>query len=221
VAGAWRWALTDTRAFTFPLVFAAAIYACRNERVFRRELIALALLFPMLAVAYLFQSESSSSFDGERYYYEGYAALCIVAARGYLLLIEKWRVRPRAATAGVAVLAALHVLFIAIMIRDVETRLEPWRDAYAASVAQPRPELVFLRGTAAAFPPKHANWNEARWRTAQTIFLNDPGASERDQVACRFHRPVYRVVTYDVNEKRVFVSNRDASCGGATETSRR
>jgi hypothetical protein len=221
LAGAWRWALTDTLAFTFPLVFAAAIYACLNERAFRRELIALSLLFPMLAGAYIFQSESSSSFDGERYYYEGYAALCIVAARGYLLLMERWRVRPREATAGVAALGALHVAFIAIMIHDVQARLRPWRMAWEASIAQARPELVFLRGTSAAFPPKHANWNEARWRTAPTIFLNDPGATERDEVACRFHRPAYRVVTYDVNEQQVFVSNRDASCGVATETSSR
>ena len=221
LASAWRWAVTDTLAFTFPLVFAAAIYACRNERAFRRELIALAVLFPMLFAAYLFQSESSSSFDGERYYYEGYAALCIVAARGYLLLIERWRVQPRAAKTGLAALAALHALFIAIMIHDVETRLEPWRIAYQASVAPPRPELVFLGGTTTAFPAKHANWNEARWQTAPTIFLNDPGAMWRDEVACRFHRPAYRVVTYNVNRQQAVVSNRNTSCGPAPDISRR
>ena len=215
LAGAWRWALTDTLAFTFPLVFAAALYAVFNERVFRRELIALSLLFPMLIGAHIFQSESSSSFDGERYYYEGYAALCIVAARGYLLLIERWRVRSRAATGGVAALAALHVVFIAIMLHDVQVRVAPWRAAYEASIAQPRPALVFLGGTSRAFATKHANWNEARWRTARTIFLNDPGATRRDQVACRFHRPAYRVVTYDVKSERVLVSDRAASCIGS------
>jgi hypothetical protein len=219
LTGSWRWALTDTLAFTFPLVFAAAVYAVLNERVFRRELTTLSLLFPMLVGAYVFQGENSSSFDGERYYYEGYAALCIVAARGFLLLMERWRVRPRAARAGVAALAALHVVFIAIMIHDVETRLTPWRMAYGASIAQPRPALVFLGGTSAAFPPKHANWNEARWQTAPTVFLNDPGAIRRDLVACRFHRPAYRVVTYDVKRKRVLVVDRAASCSEATETS--
>jgi len=217
LAGAWRWALTDTLAFSFPLVFAAALYAVFNERVFRRELITLSLLFPMLIGAYIFQSESSSSFDGERYYYEGYAALCIVAARGYLLLMERWRVRRRAATAGVAALAALHVVFIAIMLHDVQVRVAPWRSAYQASIAQPRPALVFLGGTSSAFAPKHANWNDPRWQTARTIFLNDPGPSGRNPAACRFHRPAYRVVTYDVKSERVLVSDHAASCSGEND----
>ncbi len=220
LVAAWRWALTDTLAFTFPLAFAAAVYGFLEERVFRRELITLALLVPMLFGAYLFQGESSSSFDGERYYYEGYAALCIVAARGCLLLLDRWRVRPRAAAAGVAALAALHVVFIVIMLHDVQTRLTPWRAAWEASTAQPRPALVFLGGTSAAFPPKHANWNDARWQTAPTIFLNDPGPARRDDVACRFHRAAYRVVTYDVKSGRILVSNRAASCGERTTGTR-
>jgi hypothetical protein len=217
IAQLWRWAVTDTLAFTFPFVFVAAVYACLNERVFRREVIALSLLFPMLVAAYLLQGEPSGSFDGERYYYEGYAALCIAAARGYFLLMERWRVRPRAAMAGAAAVAALHVVFIGMMIHDVQQRLTPWRAAYEASIAQPRPALVFLGGTTAAFAAKHANWNEARWQTAQTIFLNDPGPLRRDQVACRFHRPVYRIVTYDVNSRQVLVLAGAASCNGAND----
>lgn len=212
IASNWRWTFTDTLAFTFPLVFIAAVYGCLKEREFRRELITLSLLFPMLAAAYLLQSESSSSFDGERYYYEGYAALCIVAARGYLLLMRNWQVRRDAARTGVAALAALQALFIVIMVRDVEARLRPWRAAWEASIAAPRPALVFLGGTSAEFPAKHANWNDARWQTAQTIFLNDPGPASRARVACRFQRPAYRVVTFDVRTQQVLFSDRAASC---------
>jgi hypothetical protein len=101
------------------------------------------------------------------------------------------------------------------MLQDIQVRVAPWRAAYEASIAQPRPALVFLGGTSPPFAPKHANWNEARWRTARTIFLNDPGAAKRDKVACRFGRPAYRVVTYDVTSERVVVSDRAASCMGS------
>jgi hypothetical protein len=215
VASVWRWSVTDTLCFTFPFLFPAAIYACKIERRFRRELITLALLFPLLMAAYLFQSESSSSFDGERYYYEGFAALCIVAARGSLLLISRWRIRKQAVSRGLLALGAIHVLFILVMVRDVEARLAPWRIAYRASVAAPRPALVFLGGSQAAFASKHANWNEARWETEHTIFLNDPGVARRDAVACRFQRRSYRVVTYDVAAQRVFTYDGAARCGDA------
>jgi hypothetical protein len=213
VASVWRWSITDTLCFTFPFLFPAAVYACKVERRFRRELITLALLFPFLMAAYLFQSESSSSFDGERYYYEGFAALCIVAARGALLLISRWRVRRQAARKGLLALSAIQVLFIAVMVRDVEARLTPWRMAYRASVAAPRPALVFLGGSQAAFASKHANWNEARWQNERTIFLNDPGVARRDAVACRFQRRSYRVVTWDVAARRVFTSDGVTRCG--------
>jgi peptidoglycan/LPS O-acetylase OafA/YrhL len=195
-------------------VFPAAIYACRVERRFRRELITLALLFPMLMGGYLVQSESSSSFDGERYYYEGFAVLCIVAARGTLLLISHWRIRRQAVGNGLLALGLVQVLFIVVMVRDVEARLGPWRMAYRASVAAPRPALVFLGGSQAAFAPKHANWNDARWETEPTIFLNDPGAARRDAVACRFQRSSYRVVTYNVSAQRVLTFDSAARCGG-------
>jgi hypothetical protein len=215
VGSVWRWSTTDTLCFTFPFLFPAAIYACTVERRFRRELITLALLFPLLMAAYLFQSESSSSFDGERYYYEGFAALCIVAARGALLLISRWRVGKQAVSRGLLALCAIQALFIIVMIRDVEARLAPWRMAYRASVAAPRPGLVFLGGSQAAFASKHANWNEARWETERTIFLNDPGVARRDTVACRFQRSSYRVVTYDVAAQRVITYDGAARCGEA------
>jgi hypothetical protein len=214
VASIWRWSVMGTLCFTFPFVFPAAIYACRVERRFRRELITLALLFPMLMGGYLVQSESSSSFDGERYYYEGFAVLCIVAARGTLLLISHWRIRRQAVGNGLLALGLVQVLFIVVMVRDVEARLGPWRMAYRASVAAPRPALVFLGGSQAAFAPKHANWNDARWETEPTIFLNDPGAARRDAVACRFQRGSYRVVTYNVSAQRVLTFDSAARCEG-------
>ena len=194
----WRVAATDTLCFTFPFLFVAAIYACINERSYRRELIALAVLFPILIFAYTFQSEASGSFDGERYYYEGYPAICVVAARGLALLVDRWNLRPAAVRHGLLALLAVHAIFIAIMIHDVKARLNPWRTAYESSVRAPSSDVVFLNFVhTPSFASRHANWNEARWKKARTVFLNDPGVERRGEVTCRFHRHSYRVVVYD------------------------
>jgi hypothetical protein len=216
IVSMYRWSVTDTITFTFPFVFVAAAYACAKERYMRRELICLALLFPMLVIAYTLQTyQATGSIDGERYYYEGYAALCVVAARGFLLLTEGRQVRRRAARLGLAGLAAIHTVFIVIMLHDVESSLEPWRVAWKASIAAPVPPMVFLSGFSGSklgLASKHANWNDARWKSSPTLFLNDPGAGQRTEVACRFHRPFFRVVV--VNGKTLQVNSRDfrASC---------
>jgi hypothetical protein len=209
---AWRWSLTDTVRTTFPLVFVAAVYACWKEREFRRELIFLALLFPMLVIAHVFQSEGSGSFDGERYYYEGYAALCVVAARGFLRIAGDWRIGRRTALVTLTALAAAQTVVLGFVIRDVESHLAPSQVAYRASVASPIPRLVFLSGDAPPFVSKHVNWNEANWKSAATVFLNDPGPDRRDEVACRFGAAAYRVVSYDGRIREAISHNFAAAC---------
>ena len=208
----WRWSFTDTLRTTFPFVFIAAAYACWKEREFRRESIFLALLFPMLVIAHIFQSEGSASFDGERYYYEGYAALCVVAARGFLLVTSNWRVGNRAAMVALTVFAATQTVFIGFVIGDVESRLTPWRMAYRASMANPIPKLVFLSGEAPAFTAKHGNWNEANWKSEPTVFLNDPGTARRDEIACRFGDSAFRVVSYDERIREAVSRDFIAAC---------
>ncbi len=194
---AWRWSFADTLCTSFPFVFLAAGYACWREREFRREAVVLSLLFPMLVVAYIFQRDGSASFDGERYYYEGYAALCIAGARGFLLFISDWRIRRRNAAATLSVLLATQAVFVAFVIRDIEEILTPWRMAYRASIAYPAPKLVFLSGDTPIFTAKHANWNGANWKAEPTVFLNDPGVARRNEVACRFADSTYRIVSYN------------------------
>ena len=208
----WRASWTDTLWSTFPFVLVAAAYAGRYECQFRRELICLALPLPLLVIAHLTQNEPSASLDGERYYYEGYALLCVVAVRGFLLLGSRWQIRAREAALGLLVLFGIQATFFVVVIRDIELRLEPWRLVYRSAAEPPTPSLIFLSSTGPDFAPKHANWNEAEWRTARVVFLNDPGAARRDEVACRFNRPAYRVVSYDVISRSIFIRDYSAVC---------
>jgi hypothetical protein len=201
-----RWAITETVHFTFPFMILLAVYACVKKTKHRRLLIYCALLFPLLVVAYTLQTEGSASIDGERYYFEGFCALAIVAARGLELLAQQWKVRARAVFAAMVVMLGLQAASLVFTIKDIETLLVPYRKAYTLAHSAPSIPLVFVSGNLPEFTSKHVNWNEANWSTSPTIYLNDPGQARRRDVACRFGRPSYRVVQY-LPENKAFAKD--------------
>lgn len=191
----WRWSITDTLRVTFPFMFLLAIYACWKETNRKRELVYLALFFPLLVLAYFLQSEGSggSANTGERFYFEGFAAISIVAARGLFLLASHWRISPRSVYSAIAVLLALQVGGVVFTLEAMTAQKWPFITGYRAAHRNP-PPLVFFDLDAPPLAAKHANWNAVEWQNAPTIYLTDPGPGQRDRVACRFHRSVYRVV---------------------------
>jgi len=192
----WRWAITDTVRVTFPFMLLFAIYALYRERS-RRELWCFALLFPSLIFACLFQAEASASFDGERFYFEGFCPMAIVAARGFYLWCDEWKLTRPAIMRTLIVLTGLQTAMVILAISDIETVLSPFKQAYALAQSSPIQPLVFLSGDSPAFWSKHVNWNEADWSHARTVYLNDPGGGARDRVACEFDRTSYRVINFD------------------------
>lgn len=209
----WRWAITDTVRVTFPFMFLFAAFACWKERHRRSELIYLALLFPALVAAHTLQPESSGSFDGERYYFEGFCAIAIVAARGFDLFISTWKVQQESAFAALTLLVGLQAAFLISTIKDIEGVLRPYRQAHKLAVSSPSVPLEFISGNIPPFfQAKTVNWNEADWRNAPTIYLIDPGPDRREQVACRFGRPFYRILQYDVQTNSLSKRDMTVAC---------
>lgn len=208
----WRWAITDTIHFTFPLMFFFVIYACWKEHTRRNELIYLALLFPVLIVAYTLQTMGSGSLYGERFYFEGFCPIAIVASRGFNLMVENWRVRERSVYAVLAVLLALQAATLGFAVRDAAARWRPYEEAYDLAHASGSATLVFLKDHTPPFTSKHVNWNAIDWRHAQRVYLNDPGPTRRDVVACRFDRPEYVLIQYDSRTGHMFATHGFAVC---------
>jgi len=204
----WRWSAIST----FPFLLAFAAYGCWRENTDRRELCYLAGLVPLLFAAYCFQFEGSGSSVGERYYYEGFCPLAIASGRGLDLLLTRWRTRPLAIAAGVAVLLGLQFLTFGRSMREIANLVHPYNEAYSFSISSPQKALVFLGGNTPYFTSKHVNWNEVKWRTAPIVYLNDPGPTRRDAAACRFGRPDYRVVWWDAEQSRMRKLDATASC---------
>ncbi len=220
-ATVWRWAITDTVRVTFPFLFLFVAFACWKDRERRAHLIYLALFFPVLIAAHMLASwpEGSGSFDGERYYFEGFCAIAIVAARGFELFVSTWRVRPASVFAGLAVLLGLQFAFLILTVKDIETVLRPYREAHEVAISPPPVPLKFLSGNFPRFfQAKTVNWNEANWRNAGTLYLIDPGPARREQVACRFGRYFYRVVEYDARTKKFVKSDAAAKCSNIAFT---
>lgn len=213
----WRWALAETIRATFPFLFLFALYGCWKQGRDKRYLIYLALLFPMLVVSYLADPAPSGSFDGERFYYEGFCLLAIVAARGFDLLVRNWRVSSRSVNIALGVLVAIQVPTIIFTTIDIQEALRLYDQAYQLSISAPAKPLVFLSSYPSRFSSKQVNWNEANWQQAQVIFLNDPGSNQRDSVACRFGRPVYRLVEFDPKRDRMFKADAVAYCGSVQQ----
>ncbi|MBV9759047.1 MAG: glycosyltransferase family 39 protein [Acidobacteriaceae bacterium] len=213
ILNTWRWSVADTIRVSFPFGFLFAAYALWKEKQHRAQLVYLALLFPLLVLAYFLQIEGSSSFDGERYYFEGFGAFTIVVARGFLLLTANWKVpRARVITALLAMLA-VQLAMVIDAIPDVESRAAVYHESYRLAQAAPRPPLIFFGGASErfAFASTHENWNAPDWRSAPVVYLNDPGPSGRDEYACLVGRTAYRVVDYEPSG-RFLVSNSTVVC---------
>ena len=198
-----RWEMADTIRVTFPFLFLLAAYAVFREKQYRLEVIGLSLLFPALVVAHFIKTEPSGSYNGNRMYYEGFAAIATVAARGFELLIAKWRISQPRVLAFLAAMLALQVVQCVIAIHVVRNASQPYAAMYDYAHRELHTPLVFIHDSSPQFTAKHTNWNEIHWRSAHTVYLMDPGPDRRDEAACRFGRPAWSVITYDPPAKSV------------------
>lgn len=211
----WRWALAETARVMFPFLFLLAAFACWKQENNKRYLVYLSLLFPLLVLSYLAEQLPSGSFDGERYYYEGFCLLAIVAARGFDLLVKNWGVESRSVNVALFVLIAIQVPTIIFTAKDIQQALRLYKQAYQLSISAPTKPLVFLSSYPSHFASKQINWNAANWQQAQVVFLNDPGSARRDSVACRFGRPSYRLVQFDPKHNQMIGTDAVAACSAA------
>ena len=216
IASTTRWGLIDTATTTFPFLLLLAAYAVVRERVHRLEVIGLALLFPVLVVAHIIVVLPSGGYNGQRYYYEGFAAFAIVAARGAQLLIEEWRISRLRLITVLSVLLALQLVRCVVGVRAVISAGMPYVAMYNYAHNNVQAPLVFVHDNTPVFTAKHTNWNDANWASSAKVYLMDPGPERRDEVACRFGRPEWSMISYDPGTRSVSSVNGKAVCVGQT-----
>lgn len=189
--------LVDTGSTAFPYIYPLALYGLWRRRR-ERGAWALALVFVSLVVGHMVQTVDSDSPIGERYYFEGFFGVTLLAAVGWLQLIKDVRVTApirRNIVAAVCTVACAMTVMCAYWEAGLRW---PSRQLVKAADHPPiRRGIVFVEGYD-WIPPERLNFNTPG---IEPLFLNDPGPSERAALAKMAGRPDWICLYYDPTTK--------------------
>jgi hypothetical protein len=207
--------LLETLLGGFPFLHLLAGYAVVREKVHRKEVWILAALYIGLVVAYLAHPDGYAVFFGERFHFESFIALALLAARGTQLLVERWQTRRSGVIFALVVLGALQIGQLAFAIHVVSKQGEPYRKLRAALENSSISGLVFLHDSP-GFVAKHFNLNEADWRHASRLYLVDAEDEHRALWACRYGFSQWWVASYDPQAHAAKIDSGHTNCPAVT-----
>ncbi len=177
-----RFSAQTTLLYAFPFVFALAAYGFWVERKNPGAWV-LACLFPAIFAGYLVQTFPSPPLVGERYYFEAYFSVIVLAARGLQSLISKWRTPRWAVTCALVMLTSIQGAIAAAAVRQIGLYGQPYREVTRLAERYRRCRCaVFLRSTddpKANYSSANMNLNSPSWKSDEVFYLNDPGSHQR------------------------------------------
>jgi len=199
----------------FPFLYLLAGYAIIRENRYRSEVWILTAMYLSLVLAYLAHPDGYAVFFGERFHFEAFFAIALLAARGAQLLIERWQIHAREVGFALLLLGVLQIGQLASAIQVVSNRGEPYRKVRAAVVSPDVAGLIFLHDSP-GFVAKHFNLNEADWRHASRVYLVDADAAHRAEWACRYGFSQWWVASYDPTAHAAVLRHGQTSCSFAS-----
>jgi 4-amino-4-deoxy-L-arabinose transferase-like glycosyltransferase len=205
-----------------PFLFAAVLFAVAVGLHWRRETgktLLLGLLSISLVAGHVSTYYISSARVGERFYFETMFAAAILAARGWLLLLDQRPALAHNLRWILAFTALIQVFHYAIFANIVRSAVEPYATMRATIGRAGLQNAVAFVKSAPRFDPGDFNANSAGWRRAPVFYLPDPGAARRDAITCLLGRSEWAVFTYRPGTKTVDaegpVRADPATCGPA------
>jgi hypothetical protein len=197
-----RFSAQSTLLYAFPFVFALAAYGFWVERRSPAARV-LACLFPALFIGYSAWIFSSDSLVGERYYFEAYFSVAVLAARGLQALLLKWRSSNRVVVLAAVVITGIQAVMTVVAVRQVAAAGQPYRDvSKVAEQFQNCRCAVFLKRNSDSFINNHLNLNTPAWKSARVFYLLDPGPGQRQRWANVFGWNRWAVIGYDAQDKK-------------------
>ncbi len=205
----WRVSGLKTVLFAFPGVFllaAAGFWAHRNDSQTAWVLMS---LFAAIVLGHLVQFESSGSVIPERYWFEGYFGVCILAGEGLLVALRTLRPSRRTLAAGACALSLIQMEMTAAASRILVARSSP--SAAVRTIAETFSDcqcVVFLRDSPPLFYGAHLNRNGPDWKSAGAFYAVDPEPEQRSSWTRTLSRNRWIVVSYDpITQAGVVVAN--------------
>jgi hypothetical protein len=207
--------LWETLLGSFPFLHLLAAYAVIREDRYRREVAILAALYVALVLAYLLHPEGYAVFFGERFHFEAFFALVLLAARGTGLLAERWQIRRKGIVFALLVLGVLQIGQLGYAVHVLSRRGEPYRKIREAVESPDVSGLIFLHDSP-GFVAQHLNLNHADWRHASRIYLVDANPESRQQWACRYGFSQWIVAGYDPSREKAVLDSERGQCQDGT-----
>ena len=201
LASRWRFSVQSMWVLGFPLVFVLAGIGLYRQR-HRGAAWILAALFGATCLGYLVQPEGSGAVIGERYWFEAFFCILVLAAPVMAGLMSR---------TVVWALSAAQVLVLCGTIQVLVRRAEP-TSAMRSLAEQYRncDCVVFMKEEEPHFAPQHLNINDPDWQRARVFYLRDPGPAARSLWAARFGRTRWAVLEYDARLKRARLSSPES-----------
>ena len=176
-----------------------AVYALVRERQRKMEAALLAALFVLLVLGYTLQTETSDSPFGERYYFAGFWALLILAARGWIQLLHRLRPARLRLAAVASLVLAVQCVHTGRYAQLLAQRTAEGRLFTAAALSVTGRGVVFIERPIG----RQRNYNEAAWPAAERFYMEDPGEARRAAVAAALGKDRWTVVRYGPGRRSV------------------
>jgi len=195
-----RYSVQTTLLYSFPFVFLLAAYGFWVKRQSQAACI-LALLFPAIFLAHFAQTFSSSPIVGERYYFEAYIAVVVLAGYGTQALLLRLRTQRKYAILVAVLLTIVQGAMTVVGARQISLVGKPYREVTKVAETYRNCRCaIFLKSSTdkelSYFSP-NLNFDGPAWKPGDSDYLNDPGPAERGAWANAFGWHDWAVVTYD------------------------
>jgi Dolichyl-phosphate-mannose-protein mannosyltransferase len=185
--------LVDTASVSFPFMLPFALYGLWRRRQDRMTW-GISLVFLSLVLGYVVQLDDSDSPIGERYYFEGYFALALVAGIGVVQLARDLRLNHRMRQQLAVGLVCASLACVLVGTRwEVGLRQPSKRMVDAMQKVPFRNGIVFVAGSD-LFPAFNWNFNDPGTKILELI---DPGPKERAAIARAAGAPHWASLEYD------------------------
>jgi 4-amino-4-deoxy-L-arabinose transferase-like glycosyltransferase len=198
----WRFGLQSTVLYSFPFLALLVLYAFWASRPKSPAPWILLALPCALVLAYLVNSEYSASIVGQRYWFEGYFAIVVLAAEGLTRLLAAWRCGRRTVIPVAIGLAVTQLVMMATAAVKLDRMSFPGRTVKRVAERYRNCDcVVFLADTLPDFHAIHLNPNTPNWPSARVFYAVDPGPGERAKWAGILRKGHWVVLRYDAERK--------------------
>lgn len=208
----FRLEIQDTLTAVFPcfgwLLVAGIVFRSERHPNLPGFARAVLLLYPMFMLFHISEPQPSWGNNGERYFFEAYFSLAILAARGLEEIALRWQAPPsRVRVVTIAFSIVMAPILAGSAIIPSTTTLPYHRMSIALQPllhASGQDAIVFLQSSP-NFKAHFFNINAADWKNAPVIAIGDPGPANREQVARAFGRRHWFIARYDERGREAII----------------